>query len=698
MASPKPDQSGHGDAVNPATYTLVHHVVAQRPAVFTPTCLMKTVTYLGRLPANDVVLPSENVSRRHVKLIVTDMGVTAHDLDSHNGMFLNGKKVRSTPVTIGDLLYVGDVCIELRRTDKDAFAAAATQARAQRHEEITGEDEPIARNLAALVRATEIIGGADDEAYPIEVMEVCRELCEASIAALVLQTERGALETPVVLQPESNRRSSVPVLWPVVTQAMDQGRAQFSADLKRTPISADEAVLKADVGALMVVPIAVAGRLEGALYLSRPAPSLVFTERELETVGAIASAVGLRRRGSAPAVAAAVPEVEAHGDALAAQAKAEAAEARLQEAQDDIRALTERLHTLEAEQLKLKQRIEIEKQSALDARREADRGRTEANKLEQGLHKTDEDVKKLKDALVRSEDERGKLRDSLRSLDEERRSKALDIERLKDNVHGLEAERDALRVDGEVTRQKLAEAARETEQLGHEIERTKAASDTALAEARAGAETFRAAVRTLIPESTVEQVEAAAAGAPAVTEVAQRPVAALIVELRGLDLWAGTAQPAAVQARVSQFCEVVALRVRANGGRVEQVLGHTHLVLFAADAASVRAAVRCGLEIAALCPVDGAIGVACGLHVSASASGFLGGPDGAARVEMGEAAHVARALTGMSFEPAFLISDAAQHLIAGDPTFAIMLVGPAALPTGPRLLLYKVALTQSGAG
>lgn len=121
-------------------------------------------------------------------------------------------------------------------------------------------------------------------------------------------------------------------------------------------------------------------------------------------------------------------------------------------------------------------------------------------------------------------------------------------------------------------------------------------------------------------------------------------------------------------------------------------------MLFAADSGSVRAAVRCGLEIAALCPVDDGIGVACGLHVSSSASGFLGGPDGAARVEMGEAAHVARALTGMSFEPAFLISDAAQQLIAGDPTFAIMLVGPAALPTGPRLLLYKVALTQSGAG
>jgi len=59
---------------------------------------------------------------------------------------------------------------------------------------------------------------------------------------------------------------------------------------------------------------------------------------------------------------------------------------------------------------------------------------------------------------------------------------------------------------------------------------------------------------------------------------------------------------------------------------------------------------------------------------------------------------VARALTGIAFEPAFLITDTAQRLVAGDPTFVTALVGPAALPTGPRVLLFKVALTQSGAG
>jgi hypothetical protein len=43
-----------------------------------------------------------------------------------------------------------------------------------------------------------------------------------------------------------------------------------------------------------------------------------------------------------------------------------------------------------------------------------------------------------------------------------------------------------------------------------------------------------------------------------------------------------------------------------------------------------------------------------------------------------------------------MITDAAQRLIAGDPTFKISLLGPAALPTGPQFLLYRVALADTG--
>src|SRR5688572_14589974 len=145
--------SSGGRTANPAAFTLVHAVGAKRQALFTPTRLMNPVSYIGRTPQNDLVLGSENVSRRHAKIIVTDVGVTVHDLDSHNGVFLNGKKVRSANVNVGDLLYVADVCIEVRRSpDVAAFTPGNTTIA---HSDITGEEDPDARSVAALTRVSD---------------------------------------------------------------------------------------------------------------------------------------------------------------------------------------------------------------------------------------------------------------------------------------------------------------------------------------------------------------------------------------------------------------------------------------------------------------------------------------------------------------------------------------------------------------
>jgi class 3 adenylate cyclase/GAF domain-containing protein len=688
----------------PGAYMLVHHVVGGRKVMFPPTRLMNPVTYLGRTPQNDLVLRSDNVSRRHAKLIVTDMGVTVHDLDSHNGIFLNGKKVRSTPLNVGDLLYVADVCIEIRKSpDAEQFAPSSSSSRIVQHNEITGEEDPSARNLATLVRAAETLATAGDDQWATNAIELCRELTEANVAVLVFQTNDGLLETPVVLQPENGRRGEVPALWPLVRKALDDGLAQFSADLKRQPIIDDESVRKSDVGAVCVVPIVVENRAEGVIYLARPTPSPVFTERELETVAAIAQMFALRRR---PADAVAVESVDAvapQGDALALQAKAEAAEERLAAAQADVRSLTERIHGLEADALKLKQQLEIERQNAVDAKREADRGRMEASKLEQGLHKTDEDVKKLKDALARSEEERAKLREATKAADEERRARNTELERLREALKTSEHDREALR--GEIADHVRSAQERDDEiqrlttevaRLSEEARVAQASQAEAAQATGAAVENLKATLRSIVPTSVVEHIEAVAdeGGAPT-TDVAVRPVAALYVTVRGFDSWAAQATPADVKARLDQICSAVALRAKANGGRVEQVLGHAHLVLFPADAASVRAAVRCGLEIAALVPEEGGVGIASALHVGPSGAGFFGDGETATRVEVGEALAVARGVVSAAWEPTFLVTDAVQRLIAGDTAFTLALVGPVALLGAPSVVLFK-AMSSDG--
>src|SRR5207302_1964705 len=118
---------------------------------------------------------------------------------------------------------------------------------------------------ATLVRAAELIAKGDDDAWAIQAIELCRELTEATVAVLVSQDVGGLLETPVVLQPENNKRGEVPVVWPIVRKAIDDAASVFAADAKRDPPVKDDALAKSDVGAVMCVPILDAkGNAEGA--------------------------------------------------------------------------------------------------------------------------------------------------------------------------------------------------------------------------------------------------------------------------------------------------------------------------------------------------------------------------------------------------------------------------------------------------
>src|SRR6185437_5542436 len=137
---------------------------------------------------------------------------------------------------------------------------------------------------------------------------------------------------------------------------------------------------------------------------------------------------------------------------------------------------------------------------------------------------------------------------------------------------------------------------------------------------------------------------------------------------------------------------------------VQQVLGHAHLIVFGSDAASVRAAVLCGLEVASLVPTDASggsdVGVVSALHVGALSSGFFGEGDSATLVETGEALLVSRGVAALAHEPAFFATGAVQKLVAGNSgaeVFTFAMAGPAAIVGGPTVVLYKVSSAEGGA-
>ena len=70
---------------------------------------------VGRLEGNTIRLNERNVSRHHARIFRDNGSVLAEDLDSYNGVFINGDRVKGRQqIHEGDLVRIGDFHLELR--------------------------------------------------------------------------------------------------------------------------------------------------------------------------------------------------------------------------------------------------------------------------------------------------------------------------------------------------------------------------------------------------------------------------------------------------------------------------------------------------------------------------------------------------------------------------------------------------------
>jgi len=70
--------------------------------------LDKEIHTVGRASTNDFHLDNDNVSRNHARLTRIDDEYTLEDLDSRNGILLNGLAVHAAVLRDGDQVHIGD--------------------------------------------------------------------------------------------------------------------------------------------------------------------------------------------------------------------------------------------------------------------------------------------------------------------------------------------------------------------------------------------------------------------------------------------------------------------------------------------------------------------------------------------------------------------------------------------------------------
>ncbi|MHC4817219.1 MAG: FHA domain-containing protein, partial [Planctomycetota bacterium] len=135
---------------------MAHLTLLGGPAALSRIPIDKDLVVLGRSPKADIKIHDRKASASHCRIEKTPSGFRIFDLESQNGTWLNGRRVRRRTLQPGDVIAVGTTelrfeeeappPLDKRRDPKTAKAYADLEGALERFLKLAGNDE---REVAA---------------------------------------------------------------------------------------------------------------------------------------------------------------------------------------------------------------------------------------------------------------------------------------------------------------------------------------------------------------------------------------------------------------------------------------------------------------------------------------------------------------------------------------------------------------------
>ena len=120
---------------------MAHLVITENGEYGRQFDLTDGTTRLGRYEKNDITLDNGSVSGIHAEIVKTDDGLELRDLNSTNGVRLNGKRVQAALLHRNDIIRLGDVSLMVDGEDVPSVPADGNEDTAV---------PPISRNTVAI--------------------------------------------------------------------------------------------------------------------------------------------------------------------------------------------------------------------------------------------------------------------------------------------------------------------------------------------------------------------------------------------------------------------------------------------------------------------------------------------------------------------------------------------------------------------
>lgn len=281
--------------------------------------LIKDEFIIGRGKENDLALDDHLVSKNHAKLVRRDDSYRLIDLDSRNGTFLNGERVKMARLKDGDEIRLG---IHLLR-----FQLSTVEKRIHFHDESIDLEGTLVKSLGegSLLQTLHgrVIEGREDEALKRDhehlvllykmserlarthsLTELLDEILDATLETL--GAERGVLllkdDATGEFIPSTFRtrgkEEKIRVSRTIINRAVQDRVAILTSDARMDKrFSGSESIVKLGTRSALCAPLWKEDKIMGAIYVDVLSFKKAFTDEDLELLSALGNqaAIGIER-------------------------------------------------------------------------------------------------------------------------------------------------------------------------------------------------------------------------------------------------------------------------------------------------------------------------------------------------------------------------------------------------------------------
>jgi two-component system, NtrC family, response regulator HydG len=258
---------------------------------------------IGRESAATLCLPEGSVSRRHSQIERDGDDFVVIDLDSLNGTFVNDVPIKRRTLEHGDRIRIGDSHFLFLRHEGDV-PSESSEVQFDDSRSLGGSTIQfgfndalylMARDLAALMKVSTTINAIRSLLeLQKELLELMFEVVPAKRGAVLLadsseKEEEEEFSSVFALDRIKGPDETIKISRTVARQVLRDGTGLLIGDRDNRATLEQKSLVDAQTSSVLCVPLIMAGRSLGVLYLDTDDPDVHFDSDHLQLASAIAS-------------------------------------------------------------------------------------------------------------------------------------------------------------------------------------------------------------------------------------------------------------------------------------------------------------------------------------------------------------------------------------------------------------------------